>query len=201
MTDSDDDPAYGSADTRKRILDAAWRLIEERGTGVSMTEVSAAADVSRQAVYLHFGNRSGLLVALVGHMDRELRLEEWSRAVREAPSGREALAAMVALHAEYTAEIIGVARLLEAARHTDEAVAAAWEDRMSGRRRAHHRVVQRIADEGDLAGAWDVSTASRLFHAWTMPSTWDELVTERGWSTDEFREHVTRALTSAFLSR
>ncbi|MBA2782057.1 MAG: helix-turn-helix transcriptional regulator, partial [Rubrobacteraceae bacterium] len=38
--------------TRTRILEATWRLMEERsGQGVRMRDVAEAAGVSRQAVY------------------------------------------------------------------------------------------------------------------------------------------------------
>lgn len=191
---------YGDLATRHRILDATWRLIEEGAPDVTMAQVAAAAGVSRQAVYLHFESRSGLLVGLVRHVDEQLGLAELAAPVQQATTGREALAAMVELHADYTARIIGVARLLDAARLGDPAVAAAWEDRMSGRRRAHRRIVERLERDGDLAPGWAVEDAALLFYTWTLPRVWDELVTERGWSTDDFREHVTRALTGAFVA-
>lgn len=191
--------SYGSPDTRVRILDAAWALIEERGVEVTMADVARAADVSRQAVYLHFTNRSGLLTGLVEHMDRTLRLAELLRPVREAASGREALERMIAVHAAYHERIIGVARVLDAARHRDPDVAGAWEDRMAGRREEHRRIAQRLADDGELAPGWDVETAGLLFYTVTLPRTWDELVTERGWDTDRYREQMTRMVTRALL--
>ncbi|MBO6634502.1 MAG: TetR family transcriptional regulator, partial [Parvibaculum sp.] len=41
--------------TRGEILDAAWTLIAERGASVSLGEVAAAAGITRQSVYVHFG--------------------------------------------------------------------------------------------------------------------------------------------------
>lgn len=190
----------GNPETRARILDAAWRLIEERGVGVTMTDVAKAAGLSRQAVYLHFASRSGLLVGLVEHMDRELGLGDLVQPVWTARSGREALEHMIAVHARYHERIIGVARLLDAARQRDPDVAVAWEDRMSRRRTAHRRIVQRIADDGHLAPGWDVEAASLLFYAVTLPRVWDELVTALGWSPEQYRAHLTRLLTRALLA-
>lgn len=191
---------YGDPETRKRILDSARRLLEDHGLPLTMAQVATAAGVSRQAVYNHVGDRSGLMVALVGYLDEVLGLAELAASVRDAPTGREALAAMVALHATYHEHIIGFTRQAEALRHSDPAVAAAWEDRMAGRREAHRGIVRRLADEGELASGWDVESAAMVFYTVTLPRTWDELVVERGWSTEQYREHMTRLLTRALLA-
>ena len=51
-----------SNDTKTRILETAWTLVNERGIGVGVGEIAAAAGVSRQLVYVHFTSRAGLLV-------------------------------------------------------------------------------------------------------------------------------------------
>ena len=49
--------------SRTALLTAAVRVVSERGTtALSVTELSEAADVSRQLIYLHFGDRDSLLV-------------------------------------------------------------------------------------------------------------------------------------------
>ncbi len=43
-----------NSETRDRILDAAWTLLEERaGSGVRMSDIARQAGISRQAVYTH----------------------------------------------------------------------------------------------------------------------------------------------------
>lgn len=96
--------------------------------------------------------------------------------------------------------IIGFTRQAEALRHTDDAVAAAWEDRMAGRRVAHHEIVERLADEGELADGWDIDSGALLFYTVTLPRLWDELVVEQGWTIEKYREHVTRLLVRGFLA-
>ena len=71
---SSDAPKYGDPQTRARILDVTQQLIAARGSNLTLSEVADAAAVSRQALYLHFGDRTGLLVALVNHMDSTLEL-------------------------------------------------------------------------------------------------------------------------------
>lgn len=190
--------AYGDPQTRARILDAAWALIED-GDEVTMGAVAARAEVSRQAVYLHVGDRSGLLTALVGHMDQALGLDEHASQVFAAPTGLEALHRLVAMVTEHHPRIIGVARVLDAERLSDPDAAAAWHDRMTSRLHGSRLIVQRLADEDRLAPAWDVDTAAALLYTLLLPRLWDELVTGQRWSSGQYREHVTTLLTRALI--
>jgi AcrR family transcriptional regulator len=59
---------------RRRILQAAAELVEERGIGaVTMDEVAARAGVAKGTVFHRFGNRAGLAQALVDQSERELQ--------------------------------------------------------------------------------------------------------------------------------
>ena len=190
--------SYGDPATRTRILDVTWRLIED-GDDATMAAVAKAAGVSRQAVYLHFGDRRGLLLALVEHMDRSLGIEELVPWVFGAPTGVEALERLVTVLARFHERIMGVARVFDATRLTDPDVAAAWDDRMAGRREAHGRVFQRIADEDRLADGWDVATAARLAYVLTLPRVWDELVVRGDWDSERYVEHLTALLRDGFV--
>ena len=61
--------------SRAALLAAAVRLVSERGTtAIPVTDLAEAADVSRQLVYLQFGDRDALLVAAAADLvTRELR--------------------------------------------------------------------------------------------------------------------------------
>lgn len=60
--------------SRAALMAAAVRLVSERGTtAIPVTDLAEAADVSRQLVYLQFGDRDSLLVAAaVDLVEREL---------------------------------------------------------------------------------------------------------------------------------
>ncbi|MFI9803005.1 TetR/AcrR family transcriptional regulator [Streptomyces sp. NPDC052301] len=65
-----------AARNRARLLDAAARLIAERGVaGVTMEAVAAAAEVGKGTVFRRFGDRTGLLMALLDHSDRQLQAD------------------------------------------------------------------------------------------------------------------------------
>lgn len=56
------------AETERRVIDAAIRLIAERGSrAVSLAEVGRLAGYSRGIVHHHFGSRGRLLAAVVRH--------------------------------------------------------------------------------------------------------------------------------------
>lgn len=191
---------YGDPETRRGILQATWELIEEYGSGLRLSDVAHRAGVSRQAVYLHFGDRAGLLIALVRYMDENLGVEEPVARVFDAPTGAEALERAVELHGAYTPKVDAVARVLEAAQYQDEALAAAWRDRMDNRRIAHRAIIQRIADEGRLAEGWTVDAAADLFYTITMPGLWRELTQELAWTSEQYAEHMIRLLRGSLLA-
>lgn len=53
--------------TRAAVLVAADHLLAERGTGVSLAEVAAAAGVSKSGLLHHFPNKDALLLAVAEH--------------------------------------------------------------------------------------------------------------------------------------
>jgi AcrR family transcriptional regulator len=62
------------ARNRRAILEAARRLFRERGVAnVRVADVAREARVGKATVFRHFGDRSGLVVALLDDEDRELQ--------------------------------------------------------------------------------------------------------------------------------
>ncbi|MDN5759286.1 MAG: TetR/AcrR family transcriptional regulator [Tomitella sp.] len=89
------------ADRRVRLLDAAARLIAERGYGgVSMRDLGAAADVSGPAVYRHFASKQDVLVELLVGISERL-LADGKAQVEGAPGPVEALERLLAAHARF----------------------------------------------------------------------------------------------------
>src|SRR4028119_475294 len=173
--------------TRDRILEATWRLMVERvGRNVRMGDVAKGAGVSRQAVYDHFGSRAELMVATVRYGDEVLGLNQRLRRYRAAGSGVERLEAYVEFWGNYIPEIYGIARALLAERESDEAVAAAWDDRMRGVYDACRDIIERLRRDGTLVPGWPTEEAADLL--WTMLSirNWESLTRGRRWSGDHY---------------
>ena len=141
---------------------------ERNGQGVRMRDVAEAAGISRQAVYDHFGSRAELMVQTARYGDEVRGLDERLRRYRAATGGVERLEAFVEFWGNYIPEIYGIARALLAARETDEAVAAAWDDRMGVVREACRDIIERLHRDGTLAPGWAREEAADLL--WTMLS-------------------------------
>jgi AcrR family transcriptional regulator len=192
---------YGDPETRRRILDAAWALLEERGTGIRIADVAAKAGVSRQAVYLHFGDRASLFVALGDHIDVSFGRDDLRTHVFGAPTGVESLRRWVHTMSWYTAKIDSVSRILELGADSDEALGAVWKDRMTGRRSHVRRIAERIAAEGQLADGWTVEAAADLIFTVTLPGPWRVLTSVLGWSEERYAEEITGLLERSVLAR
>src|SRR5918994_4483540 len=106
-------PSTRSGRTRLHILEAARRLLEEHGYhGTGLEAVAASAGVSRQSIYLHFGSKAQLMLALVAHVDEEAGLAELAEAVDRAPSALAALGSFVELVATLTPRVYRTAAVL-----------------------------------------------------------------------------------------
>jgi AcrR family transcriptional regulator len=190
----------GELETRTRILEATRRLMEEHsGRGVRMGDIAEAAGVSRQAVYDHFGSRAKLLVATTHYVDEVRGLKERRRRFQAASTGVEHLEAYVEFWGNYIPEIYGMARALLAARESDEAAAAAWNDRMGAVRESCRHTIEALHRDGVLAAEWSRDEAVDLM--WTMLSirNWEQLTIECGWSTSQYVGRMQQLLKRTFV--
>lgn len=195
-----DNMSSGDPVTRTRILAAARELLEEKpGAPVSMAEVARRAAVSRQALYLHFADRSDLFLEVTREADATARTPERQRRIDEATSGRAALREAVAVQAELKPELRGIATALDVLRRTDPAAQAAWTEREEARRGRCEQVIARLDAEGGLAPGWDVEAAAACLWAATSQRVWDDLLVHLGWSSERYRVHVLALLEGALL--
>lgn len=89
------------ADRRRQLLDAATRLIAERGyLGVRLEDLGSAAGISGPAIYRHFPNKDAVLVELLVGISRRL-LEGGTHVTRSARTSEEALTGLVDFHVDF----------------------------------------------------------------------------------------------------
>ena len=89
------------ADRRRQLLDAAARLIAERGfVSVRLEDLGAAVGISGPAVYRHFPNKDAVLVELLVGISTRLH-EVGSAAAEAADSPSAALDALVEFHLDF----------------------------------------------------------------------------------------------------
>jgi AcrR family transcriptional regulator len=188
--------------TRERLLAAAEAIFDESGaSGVTMGGVAARAEVSRQAVYLHFEDRAALLVALVERIDRGADLERAIEHVFSAKTAALAIKRWAEMQAERNPRIAALARALDAQRHEDGAATAAWRDRTANRMRGARHIVDRLAEEGGLDRRWNREEAAVLLWELTSFRVWDDLVNEAGLSPEAYVRLVSTSALAALAPR
>lgn len=173
--------------TRTRILDATWRLMEQRqGVGVRMSDIAKAAGVSRQALYLHFESRVALLSATTKYVDQVKGLDERLQKVEMAVGAIAVLTTYIEVWGNYLPEIAGLSKALLATRETDEAADLAWQECMTCHRDGCERIVSALEHEQLLIGNWSHAEAVEIL--WTMLSfqTWDQLREESHWTNAQY---------------
>ncbi len=181
----------GNPETRKKILDAAWRALEsDDPKATRMGDIAKLAGVSRQALYLHFPARTDLLIAVTHHMDEVNDVDGRLAKSRGAASGLERLDAFIDAWGNYMPLIAGVARVLIAMRLTDPDAGAAWDDRMQAVRHGCEAAVKALENDGALAARMSRAEATDML--WTLLSfeNWTQLRYACGWSQRKYLERM-----------
>lgn len=189
------------SDTRARILDCTWNLLESGEKKVRMSDIAKASGISRQALYLHFPTRAELLVATTRHIDSVKNVDARLAASRAATSGRERLVAFIRAWGGYIPEIHGVSVALRVMRAIDAEAAAAWNDRMQAVRHGCAAAVQALAADKTLRPDLSEKVATDLL--WTLLSVenWEQLVRDCGWSQKDYESQIERLAEAALLAR
>lgn len=107
-----------AARNRQRVLTAAAGLFAEHGVdGVTMDAVAQAAGVGKGTVFRRFGDKSGLVVALLDERERELQEAVLSGPPPLGPEApdKERMLAFLGAYVDYLAEHLELIRLSETA--------------------------------------------------------------------------------------
>lgn len=183
-------PKTISDETRSAILKAAWDLIAACGrTDVGQAEIAAAAGVSRQTLFYAFGNRAGLLQAMVSWRDdTSAALARLIEIAANRDPSPETLLAVIDAWLDYLPDVYPVASLLDAAALTDPEAKAAIESRMVGRLLGGLTArLQGMEKAGTLSQGRDpVQTAEAIWELLHF-GAWRLLVVDRAWSPAAFR--------------
>jgi len=191
---------YGDPKTRKRILDCAVELAGDLGPSMRLVDVSRAAGVSHQGLYLHFQGRDALLLAMLPHMVETFDLRRRHQRVLDAPNGSQAIDRMVEFQSELNQRLNTVGWVLEEAQHLDAGFRRDWKRRMAGLRDTIETdVILRLAEEGTLRPEWAIADATNLFLTVTTFGSWRELTRELGWSSAHYTKNAIRMIKTSLL--
>jgi AcrR family transcriptional regulator len=194
--------------TRRRVLDAARDLIVARGpTAVTMREVAAHADVSAETVQKTFRTKAALLketydVTLAGDDEPTPMIDRPEiQAVLAATTPREKLTRYAAF-----ARVVGdrtgplLAKLLAGSRSGDTDLAHFRETINRERLIGATGIVRHLADTGGLRAGLSTERARDIVWALISPEMYELLVTDRGWTPDEYEQWLARTLADALTN-
>jgi len=192
-------PPAAPAGTRERVLQAALALIGERGhANFSLVELAAETGLSRQTLYLLFGTRAGLLMALVDHLDANSSGPARLTSLRV--QGTRQFETYVRAWFDYLPVVLPVARALAAAGATgDEDARAAWQSRLAKLHHGFTQMARALQAEGRLRPGWTVAQAADWTLALTHVDLWQHLVVEAGWKPADHVERVVATLRQTLL--
>lgn len=180
-----------SQETRERILKTTWKLLETApAKTVRMSDIAKAADLTRQALYLHFPKRAELMIATARYLDEYYDSDTRLAPSRKANSGKERLDAFIEAWGNFIPLIYGVGRAFMAMQDTDEAAATAWADRMNALKDGCRAAVDALTKDSDLRTDLDRDKAIDLL--WTLLSVrnWEQLRHSCGWSQEDYVSHI-----------
>ena len=171
-----------TADVRTRVIEMAWKMIDEEGdASITLVEVAKRAGVSRQTVYVNFGSRSGLLLAMVEHSDATSPELVLLKTRLPDATLEQTLAHIVRSWFAYVPVVFKVARALAAASETDRDAHTALESRWQVLRAGFLLVTDALHRKGKLAPGWTPDTAADWVYHLAHVDAWQHLVIERGW--------------------
>lgn len=183
--------------TRERVLEVALGLIGARGNAaLSLVELAEAAGLSRQTLYLLFGNRAGLLMALVDHLDAQS--DAPARLARLRQQDPLDFEPYVRAWLGYLPVVLPVARALSAAATSgDEDARAAWQSRLRKLHAGFKVYATQLATARRLRAGWTADTAADWMLALTHVDLWQRLVVESHWPVED---HVARVVATLRLT-
>lgn len=191
--------------TRRKIIDAATELFVSDGyTATTLEQIAASANVSVQTVYFHFGNKRTVLkqavdVAAVGDDQPVAMLNrpglERARAQQDP---HQAILYWTAYGREVMTRVGPIMRVVRGAAATEDEMARQWADN-SAQTAAAFRV---LAEQLDAIGALQVpiEIAVDILCALSGLEMY-LLLTERGWSPQQWEVFVVDSLTHALLNK
>lgn len=193
-----------------RIINAAAELFVERGyVGTTVPAIARRAGVAVETVYRAANGKAGLLAAaveaaLAGGVERSQRPVEEREGIRrviEEPDARKQLLAYAATQPGVWSRVGPLLRVLDEAAPTDEELATLQRTHAEQRHAGLRRFASLLAERGSLRSDLTVDRAADVIWTLCAQSTFEALVSARGWTHREYREWLGDVLASALLER
>ncbi|MCX4904253.1 TetR/AcrR family transcriptional regulator [Streptomyces sp. NBC_00878] len=186
-----------SNETRARLLDASLRLFVEHGyDGTTIEAIAREAGVAVQTVYFKFGTKFTILkevldVRIAGDERPIPTMErEWFRDAVAAEDPREQLRHQVAGAREIYERVGAMLEVLRNAALNNEEITPLWERNKEQRFEVQAQLVKALAEKQPFPPGLSADRAADISYTLLGPEIYHLLVTERGWSSQEWADWV-----------
>jgi AcrR family transcriptional regulator len=192
--------ARQAAETRRRIIHAAHRLLRTEGfAGMTIDAVAQRAQVSVPTVYAIFKSKTGILTALLDQSMFGLGYEQVVRQARGAadPLTRLRLAAAVARQIRSAQS--AAFDLLRGSGVVAPELAKLEQQRERLRYEREESVIAFLRNSGRLRTGVSYQAARDIFWMLTGGDVYRMLVRERGWSQQKYQDWLADTLVKLLL--
>jgi AcrR family transcriptional regulator len=180
-------------ETRRRLLDAAYRLFAEKGyTSTSIPAIAHEAGVAVPTVYWAFGSKRALLMALVSSRtvgDEEqvpLAERQWWQEMLEEPDPVHQLELLAAIVRQSHERAATAFEILRDAAASDPEIAALYREGGQRRYRDNQTVAHALAAKGALRSGVTEQAAADVLWAMSASEWYRMFVLERDWSPEQY---------------
>ena len=194
-------------ETRLRIVTAAGDLFARQGyAAATMQQIAEQADVAWQTVYAVFGTKAAVLSAVfdvaVAGDDEPVPVAErpFVQAIGDAPDPREKAAIFARHLRDSAARTASVMSVIDAAASTEPEVAALWRALVRQGLSGMTLAARGLKEQGVLRRGLTIARAADILWLYVGPWTFRVLVTERGWTLDEYEQWLAATLYTQLMA-
>ncbi len=192
--------------TRRAVLEAARRIFLDRGyAATTVGAIAGEAGVSVETVYKAFGNKPGLVkavvdVAIVGD-DEPLPMmqRELVRRIEAEPDPRRKLLIYGEHLAESAPRHVPVQLLVRSAAASDPGAAAVWEQMQAERLTGMTAYARHLHEGGHLRAGISADEARDVLWTYNSAEVYELLVLARAWTPQRYGRWVADAMIAALL--
>ncbi|MFF5261539.1 TetR/AcrR family transcriptional regulator [Actinomadura viridis] len=182
--------------TLHTILNAARRLFAASGYArTPIRTIAEQAGVSPQTIYAHFGSKAGVLAGLVDLMDEEAGFPDLMAEAAELTDPVELLGLLARASRQARERCGDIVAMLASGAAVDPQIAATQAEGARRNRLGVQMVLDRVRATGHPVDPRATDIAVALMSA----GVHDSLVTDSGWSYDDYQAWLTHTLVSTLL--
>jgi AcrR family transcriptional regulator len=158
-----------SSATRQRILEAVLQTLLDGVSEPAMGEIAARAEISRQALYLHFKSRDEMLLAAVEWANGQIGLPDRLERLDRARTARAKLRHYAQTIAWQVARLGPAMLTLNRLLARDSQLAERWHDRAGSRSAQVSKIVAALGQDRQLRAGLSEADAVAAILALSLP--------------------------------